>query len=320
METETPSPGSKNTYRDAIIIPNILAVVLVGLAKLVASPDDPLGDSNTFVVSTFVIIPILIGLTSAYICRNTRMKTLRYIGLSTINTLIAILFSFIFLREGVICLLIVSPLILVFVTLGALVGKFIFRKKNNTINISVISTLLLVFAVDLLSHHEFTAKVSDTIIVNAPVEKVWPLVVEYEPITMKENYWLFKVGMPSPVQSTVDGHEVGAGRKCIFSNGYVFDEKMVVYEPNKELTFDIVSQPRDPEIMGHIDIQRGQFILVDNGNGTTTLIGNSWYKLYVFPTIYFDAWAESITRNVHLRVMEHIKMLAEIRSQEKAGV
>lgn len=310
METEQPSVNPKRAFRDAIILPNILAIVLVGIVKLF-SPDDPLGDSSGFIVSTFVIIPLLIGLTSAWACRGAEMKTIRYIGLSIINTLISIVLSFIFLGEGVICLLIVSPLILVFVTLGALVGRFIFRRKNNTLNVSVVGAIVLLFAADLLSDHEFVAKVSDTVIVNAPVEKVWPLVVEYKPIEAKENYWLFKIGMPSPVQSTVDGHQAGAGRKCIFSNGYVFDEKMIVYKPHEELTFDIVSQPRDPEIMGHIDIQRGQFILIDNGDGTTTLIGNSWYKLYVFPTTYFNAWAESITRNVHLRVMEHIKTLAE---------
>ncbi len=119
--------------------------------------------------------------------------------------------------------------------------------------------------------------------------------------------------MPSPVESTVTGYHLGAGRKCIFSNGYVFDEKIVTYDVNRNLTFDVTHQPRDPEIMGHIDILRGQFLLKDNGNGTTTLIGNSWYKLYVFPTWYYDIWAKSITRNVHWRVMEHIKELSEAK-------
>lgn len=119
------------------------------------------------------------------------------------------------------------------------------------------------------------------------------------------------MGMPSPVQSTADGLHVGANRKCIFSNGYVFDEKIVTYQPNVNLTFDITSQPRDPEIMGHIDILRGQFILKDNGNQTTTLIGNSWYELHVFPVWYYDIWAKSVTRNVHLRVMDYIKELSE---------
>lgn len=312
METE-PIPQKRNwnpIY--AYLIPNAFALAMMTIAKFVMNvePNEP-GSSGSYVFSVFIIVPIVMGLISAYFWRDTGNKTIRYIGLSTINTIIVIALSFIFLKEGVFCLIIVSPLILVFVVAGTLIGKLIFRRRNNTINISVVGALILLFAVDLMSDHEFTAKVSDTIIVNAPVEKVWPLVVEYEPITMKENYWFFKIGMPSPVQSTVDGHEVGAGRKCIFSNGYVFDEKMVVYKPNEELTFDIINQPRDPEIMGHIDITRGQFILVDNGNGTTTLIGNSWYKLYVFPVVYFDSWAESITRNVHLRVMDHIKMQAE---------
>ncbi|MNY68576.1 hypothetical protein D3C86_2063640 [compost metagenome] len=77
------------------------------------------------------------------------------------------------------------------------------------------------------------------------------------------------------------------------------------------MTFDIIDQPKDPEIMGHIDITKGQFLLHDNGDGTTTLTGNSWYKLHVFPTWYYDLWAESITRNVHFRVMEHVKVLSE---------
>lgn len=267
--------------------------------------------SGVFVFSNFIIVPFLMGLISAYYWRDLNMKTSRYLGWSAVNTLIAIVLSAIFVREGVICLLIVSPLIFGFIVAGALIGRVVYRQKSNTINVSLFGALLLIFAIDQFSEPEFARKVSDTVIINAPIEKVWPLVVEYEPIQIKESYWLFKIGMPSPMQSTVDAHETGGGRKCVFSNGYVFDEKMIVYKPNEELTFDIVAQPGDPEIMGHIDILRGQFILVDNADGTTTLVGNSWYRLYVFPVWYFDVWAESITRNVHLRVMEHIKILAE---------
>jgi len=85
----------------------------------------------------------------------------------------------------------------------------------------------------------------------------------------------------------------------------------VTYEPNSNLTFDVTSQPRDPEIMEHLDLVRGQFILKDNGDNTTTLTGNSWYKLYVLPAWYYDTWAQSIVRNVHIRVMDHIKELSE---------
>lgn len=310
-----PVPDNSSRILKGILIANVISLALVGGTKFLV--DYLEGDTNggngsgIFIFSSFVIVPMLMGLVAAWYWHPLQLKTSRYIGWSAVSALIAIFASFIFLREGVICLLIVSPLIFGFIVAGALIGKAMYRRKNNTLNSTVFGMIVVVILADTFSAHENVSMVSDTLIVNAPIEKVWPYVVEYKPITLEENYWLFSIGMPSPVKSTVDGHEAGAGRKCIFSNGYVFDEKMIVYKPNEELTFDIVSQPHDPEIMGHIDILRGQFILKDNGDGTTTLIGNSWYKLYVFPRWYFNIWSESITRNVHLRVMEHIKILSE---------
>jgi len=309
-----PPPITKSKIFDGILISNIISLAIVGLTKFSADglESNNLGSgSGIFIFSSFVIVPLLMGFISAWYWHPLQLKTSHYIGWSAVNSVIAILASFIFLREGFICLIIVSPLIFGFVVTGALVGRIIFRRKNDTLNVSLFGVLLLAIVADTFSGHENVCMVSDTMIVNAPIEKVWPHVVEYKPITIKEDYWLFKIGMPSPVQSTVDGHEAGAGRKCIFSNGYVFDETMTVYKPNEELTFDVIGQPHDPEIMGHIDILRGQFILKDNGDGTTTVIGNSWYKLYVFPGWYFNVWSESITRNVHLRVMDHIKLLSE---------
>ncbi len=303
----TQSNDSKFIY--GIVVPNIISLVVVGGSKFLVDLIE--GSSGIFIFSDFIIVPLLMGIVSAYFWRDLQMKTSRYVGWSGVNAIVAILMSFIFLKEGVICLIIVSPLIFGFIVAGAFIGKMMYKKKNNMLRSSVFGILLILFIADTFSEHQNISKVSDTIIINAPIEKVWPLVVEYKPIKANDNYWLFEIGMPSPVQSTVDGYHVGAGRKCIFSNGYIFDEKIVVYKPNEELTFDIITQPQDPEIMGHIDILRGQFILKDNGDGTTTLIGNSWYKLYVFPTWYFNIWSKSITRNVHLRVMEHIKILSE---------
>jgi hypothetical protein len=66
-------------------------------------------------------------------------------------------------------------------------------------------------------------------------------------------------------------------------------------------------RPRVDRSPGH----RGQFELQDNGDGTTTLTGRTWYSLHVRPAWYFDWWTHDIFRAVHLRVMRHIKHLAE---------
>ncbi|MBC7913324.1 MAG: hypothetical protein H7Y07_04295 [Pyrinomonadaceae bacterium] len=289
------------------ILSNIFAFSIIGITRYLKP------DPNVLVYAEFVIVPLLMGIISAWCWKDLEVKSRNLVLLSCLNGLIGVLLSAVFLGEGVICLLIVSPLIFAFIITGVFVGKAMFKKRNQNLNVSIVSLLFMLFLVDSVSKHKYENLVSDVIIVNAPPKEVWKYVVAFDRIEKKENYWLFKMGMPSPVAASVDGYYEGAGRKCIFSNGYIFDEKMVSFKPAQDLTFNIVKQPRDPEIMGHIDILRGQFILKDNGNGTTTLTGNSWYRLYVFPVWYYDLWAKSITRNVHLRVMDHIKFLSEKR-------
>lgn len=299
-----------NFYRASLLkgfaVSNLLASLMIGLIKYTVIPNN-----GVLVFSIFVIVPVLMGMVSSWFWIKIDLRSKHIVGYSILNGLIAILLSYLFLGEGVLCLLIVSPLILAFITCGAFLGWSMFRKNNQRLNVSVFSLLFVVFVVDSISEHNYVNLVADEMVIKARPEQIWKHVVAFDKIEKKDDYWLFQIGMPSPSQTTVDGYYKGAGRKCIFSNGYTFEEKIVSYEPNKDLTFDIIGQPLDPEIMGHIDILRGQFLLKDNGNGTTTLIGNSWYRLHVFPIWYYDIWAKSITRNVHLRVMEHIKMLSE---------
>lgn len=297
------------TKQMGFVVSNAVAFTIIGLTKFFAPINNAHG--GIFIFSEFIIVPTLMGIISAWFWRNIDLRSKTLTWYSCVNCVYAILLSSIFLGEGFICLIIVSPLIFGFVIAGAFLGQTMFKKNNEKLNVSIITLLVFIFITDSLSKHQYENMVSDSIVINATPDKVWKNVVAFEPIKQNDDFWLFRIGMPSPMATTVTGYYKGAGRKCIFSNGYVFGEKIVTYEPGKDLTFDIINQPRDPEIMGHIDIERGQFLLKDNGNGTTTVIGNSWYKLYVFPVWYYDIWAQSITRNVHLRVMEHIKELSE---------
>jgi hypothetical protein len=286
---------------------NLIGISIIWITRyLMSERGDP-----TIIFSEFVIIPLLMGMISGWFWQDSNLTSRRSIGYSVLNCFIAIALSYTFLGEGVICLVIVAPLIFIFMITGAFVGRNMHKRKNDKLNVSIVFMLALVFVFDAYSKHEYENKVTDTILIHATPGKIWKNVVSFERIKTPNAYWLFRIGMPSPIESTVTGNYKGAGRKCIFSNGYVFDETISTYKQPQNLTFDIVNQPKDPEIMNHIAIVRGQFLLKDNGDGTTTLVGNSWYRLYVFPVWYYDIWAQSITRNVHLRVMQHIKELSE---------
>jgi len=171
--------------------------------------------------------------------------------------------------------------------------------------------LLLATLVEGKMRQDQQRVVEDRILIKAPAAEVWNYVVSFPSIDAAPNYWLNAVGLPSPLATTCEGAFVGAARECIFSDGLVFKERVSEIAPIRLLTFEIVEQPSNPELLGHLTLPRGQFHLIDNNDGTTTLIGRSWYILRMRPLWYFDWWTRDLTSHVHLRVMEHIKTLSE---------
>jgi hypothetical protein len=304
-------PIKSRTIVLGIAASNAVAAIFLLLTGWIMRGHSGSGGKVIFVLSEFVLLPVLIGIINTWFWRKQEVRGWQIALAALANLAVGLLVSALFMGEGVICLIIVSPLIFVFLIIGIVIGKLLFKHRNATLNMSVAAALLGLMAADLATAAPFDAKVSDTIVIHAKPEKVWPYIAGFPAIEEKPAFWMFRIGLPYPTQSTAEGAYVGADRKCIFSGGLVFDEKIVRLEPNRELTFDIVHQPDYPELLGHIAIRRGQFLLHDNGDGTTTLEGNSWYRLYVQPSAYFRWWSETIVREVHMRVMNHIRQLSE---------
>src|SRR3954471_371124 len=269
-------------------------------------------DVTTFIAwPSFFLIPFFIGLVAAWFWRNLR-RTLGWSFLDALwVTLVGLGAAAVILREGVVCLVIVSPALYIFILCGILLGRVWFRPDHSTLSLTIFPLVALLTLSDSIYHSERQDVVIDRIVINAPPAKVWPNVLAFPEIPDRPDYWIFRLGLPYPTQTTNGGNFVGADRQCIFSNGIVIKERVSEISPNEKLTFDIVEQPADPEAYGHITLHRGQFVLQDNHDGTTTLIGSSWYTLHVRPRWYFDLWTRDMTRAVHLRVMNHIKRLSE---------
>jgi hypothetical protein len=260
---------------------------------------------------SFFLIPFIVGVVAAWFWRQLN-RTLGWSFLDALwATLLGLAAAAVILREGVVCLVIVSPALYLFILCGILLGRLWFRPNYSKLQLTIFPLLALVTLGESLYHTEQQAVVTDRILIHASPAKVWPHVLAFPEISDRPDYWIFRLGLPYPTQTTNGGNFVGADRQCIFSNGVVIKERVAEFIPNEKLTFDVAEQPTDPEAYGHITLHRGQFLLQDNHDGTTTLIGSSWYTLHVRPRWYFDLWTRDMTRAVHLRVMNHIKRLAE---------
>jgi hypothetical protein len=285
----------------------VLAVLLEKHVKLDAG-------SNQFAMiayPTLASIPCMIGFVASYVWKPLQLTVGRTALYSLYCVLLAVAGAFIAFHEGAVCLIIVSPLLYVFVFLGASMGRIWFRVDRNKLNLCMFPPLVLVAVGEPVIRVDQTAVETDEILIHAAPQKVWPHVTSFPKITDEPRFWLFRVGLPMPMATTSKGDFVGADRRCIFNHGAVFREKVAEIVPNEKLTFDIVEPPSDPELIGHLTAERGQFELRDNHDGTTTLIGRTWYALHVRPLWYFDWWTQTIFRAVHLRVMENVREMSE---------
>jgi hypothetical protein len=256
------------------------------------------------------LVPMAIGIVAAYFWKGLSLRIWEYLIWWFVTSFLTPLGAYLFFREGLVCLLIGFPILFVCGFAGVVLGRFWFRPTGK-MNLSIFPLLFLAMLAEGKLREDRQAVVADRLLIRAPAAEVWKHVVAFSPIETASDYWLGRIGLPSPVATTCEGPFIGADRRCIFSGGLVFKETISELIPEHLLTFDIVEQPPDPELLGHLTLHRGQFELEDNGDGTTTLVGRSWYTLHMRPLWYFDWWTRDITSHVHLRVMEHIKELSE---------
>ena len=307
----TPKPARPIlTLIIGMLVANLVGdVLLFGVAVLVAQFK---GDTQgVLAVPSFLLLPFIVGLVAAWFYRRLdRSIAITFLDALWVS-LVGVAAAAIVLREGVVCLIIVFPALYLLVAAGLLLGRLWFRPNYTKLQLALFPLLLLVTVTDAFYGSGECAVVTDEILVQATPDQVWPHVLAFPDIPEPPDYWIFRLGLPYPTQTTNGGNFVGADRQCMFSNGIVIQENVAEFVPREKLTFDIVEQPTHPEAYGHITLHRGQFLLRDNHDGTTTLFGSSWYTLHVRPVWYFDIWTRDMTRAVHLRVMNHVRRLAE---------
>ena len=95
------------------------------------------------------------------------------------------------------------------------------------------------------------------------------------------------------------------------------------WDPPRRLSFDVRAEPpglrelspydqvHAPHTAGYLRSRRGEFRLVPLAGGRTRLEGSTFYTLQIFPLWYWTPWADGVIHAIHMRVLRHIKALAE---------
>lgn len=278
--------------------------------------------------TVFLFIPLLLGFLPPFISgRKMKLTRTDAYNLSFVAFILASLALLVFAIEGLICLVMASPLLLIAGWVGSYLGFKSSRTEfmnptNTTIIIILISFGFMSF--DYVNKPISLIPVKTTITVNAPIEKVWKNVVTFDQIDEPVD-WIFKTGISYPTDATIVGEGVGAIRYCNFTTGS-FVEPITNWEEPNLLQFDVKEQPipmneynpfwevHPAHLDGYFKSYKGQFKLTKVNGNKTVLEGTTWYKVDIYPEFYWKAWSNFIIHRIHKRVLNHIKQEAENKS------
>src|SRR2546421_944236 len=181
MNTPPPPLPPRNvvlTMTLGVVVANAIGgVLLFGIVWFVGAYKN--SDVPTFVAwPSFFLIPFVVGLIAAWFWR----RIYRTIAWSLLDAffvmLVGLAASALVLREGVVCLVIVSPALYVFILCGILLGRVWFRPNYSKLQLTIFPLLALITLGESLYRSEQQAVVTDRILIHAQPTKIWPQVLE----------------------------------------------------------------------------------------------------------------------------------------------
>lgn len=267
----------------------------------------------------FIIVPFALGLFAAGIVRPASGGGAAVLGVCTVlgASLLLLVFAF----DGAVCLAMSLPVVLPLGSLGAWVGFLLQRSDVSPQQGAAMLILpIAAFTWDAKAPAPLF-RVTTQVVVNATPEQVWKHVISF-PKLPENRDWIFRTGLAYPTEARIDGSGVGAVRYCQFSTG-PFVEPITVWDEPRLLRFRVTHNPaplqewspwgeiHPKHLHGYLVSEQGQFQLTPLANGSTLLTGTTWYRHSLWPAQYWRWWSDGIIHRIHLRVLNHVRNLAE---------
>ena len=275
----------------------------------------------------FVLTPFAMGACTAFFYHRLRRgdaygTTSLVLGTLAASAVVMMLVAL----EGFVCLVMALPLAVPLAILGGMVGRQAAASDGRESFPGVGMLMVLPLAAIIApADGRLLHEVRSSVVIAAPPDAVWPHVIAFPEIPAPDD-WLFRAGVAYPIHARLEGSGVGAVRYCVFSTG-AFVEPVTRWEPGRRLSFDVTDSPAPlrelslyselapPHLHGYLRPKRGEFRLVDLGNGRTRLEGSTWYELEMAPEGYWRIFSDAMIQRIHARVLEHIKHEAERSSR-----
>lgn len=280
------------------------------------------GGPGLYGLTLFMLLPMALGALSSWLFRPATRWSAAAVGGLGAGACAASLLAF--GLEGAACILMALPLVL---PLGAAGGLLAHAAMSGRFAARGATMLLLLPAATLTWDAKAKPpvyEVRSAVEIAASPEQVWKYVIAFPPLPAPHE-WIFHAGVAYPQRAHIDGVGPGAVRRCEFSTG-PFVEPIEVWDAPRLLRFRVTENPAPMQewspygpieprhLHGYLISRQGEFRLTRLPNGHTLLAGTTWYQHGLWPAPYWRLWSDAIIHRIHLRVLNHVRALAEQES------
>jgi hypothetical protein len=309
-------------YFKIIVIP----VGLVTLIRVLFGLNIFENFSSVMSLNFFITVPFVLGALMIYLSKEKEKISYTYrIFFPWIGVCAFVAVTILFQIEGWACWIMITPLFLVFSSLGGLFGGYLKSKKRDKLNISLV--ILLPFLIAPIERSINTQKqvfkTFTSIRIHSTKEKIWSNVTSVRKIESNEKHpELTKfLGFPMPVEAVLDKKEVGGFREAIFERGLIFNETVTDYSEFNKMsfeikanTYDIPSTTLDEHILiggEYFDMLNGTYVLKKISENEYDLILYSNFSLNTTFNFYAGLWGKWIMKDIQNNILQVIKNRSE---------
>jgi uncharacterized membrane protein len=240
----------------------------------------------------------------------------------------------VFLHEGLICTLMLSPIWLLSGWIGAALLRSQRKRKRGgaTLNSSFLIIPLVAGVVEaqIPPPHE-QVLLSRRLLVHASPAEIWPYAVSNASIGLQEGRWTIShnlIGLPRPRRTAINGSGVGAVRTAYWGDHINFEEQITQWAPGQRLgwTFHFSNTSMQDYTDKHISPD-GQFLKIDSGDYTlrpvspslTELSLNTRYIAMTHVNPYAKLWGQLLLGDAQDNILTIIKNRAEAAHERHEG-
>jgi hypothetical protein len=185
------------------------------------------------------LVPFAVSAVTLYLGRHMADRSWKnYFVTGAIANGLFVLGTLLILIEGLICAVIIIPLFMLVGGLSGLIVGAIFKWTNwpkSSINGFVALPVVLAILSPVIERVPVVDSIQRTVTINAPAEKIWPILMNAEKIksTEVEHGWIYRIGVPLPKEGITKqiGNELV--REMKMGKSIYFDLRSTEWQENK---------------------------------------------------------------------------------------